>query len=249
VTDLAPIRSTGTARAVEPVAPVVTDQGLGSTGQTEPLGEDAAGHHATIGCVIPAHNQEGSIAQVIESLLAQTRVPDVVHVVVGNTTDATVDVASRYAGPHEVVTVLGEQYTEVFVHDIGQNPGEKAGAFNYGYTLLEGYDFLLAMDGEAVADDRAVEYLESEAVSETRIGAMSAISWIDDTFIIFSTQALREAMEQGSRSAPWERTGEVADRAASRGEVHPVEVLHFHPSTGGRGLMRTRIASEIGERR
>ncbi|WP_019180945.1 glycosyltransferase [Microbacterium yannicii] len=234
MTDLAPIRSTGTARAVEPVAPPVTD---------------AAGHHATIGCVIPAHNQEESIAQVIESLLAQTRVPDVVHVVVGNTTDATVDVASRYAGPHEVVTVLGEQYTEVFVHDIGRNPGEKAGAFNYGYTLLEGYDFLLAMDGEAVTDDRAVEYLESEAVAETRIGAMSAISWIDDAFIIFSTQALREAMEQGSRSAPWERTGEVADRAASHGGMHPVEVLHFHPSTGGRGLMRTRIASESGERR
>lgn len=142
--------------------------------------DDSTTHRSTIGCVIPAYNEEESIAAVIEGLLGQTRVPDVIHVVVNNTSDATVKIASQYAGPHEVTTALGEQFTEVFVHDIGKNPDKKVGALNYGYSLVEGYEYLLGVDGDTVADPRAVEYLESEAVSDTRIGGISAVYTIDD---------------------------------------------------------------------
>lgn len=138
------------------------------------------GHRSTIGCVIPAYNEEESIAEVIEALLKQTRVPDVIHVVVNNTSDATVKIASEYSGPHELTTDLGEQFTEVFVHDIGKNPDKKVGALNYGYSLVEGYDYLLGVDGDTIADSKAVEYLESEAVADSRIGGISAIYSIDD---------------------------------------------------------------------
>ncbi|MEZ3159158.1 glycosyltransferase family 2 protein [Microbacterium sp. BWT-B31] len=146
---------------------------------TAVLEEDAT-NRSTIGCVIPAYNEEETIAAVIESLLGQTRVPDAIHVVVNNTSDATVRIASRYAGPYELTTDLGDQFTEVFVHDIGKNPDKKVGALNYGYSLVEGYDFLLGVDGDTVADPRAVEYLEAEAISDTRIGGISAIYTIDD---------------------------------------------------------------------
>lgn len=142
--------------------------------------EQSTVHRSTIGCVIPAYNEEESIARVIEGLLAQTRVPDVIHVVVNNSTDATVKVASAYAGPHEIDTPLGEQFTEVFVHDIGKNPDKKVGALNYGFALVEGCDYLLGVDGDTIADDRAVEFLETEAVSDSRIGGISAIYSIDD---------------------------------------------------------------------
>jgi len=142
--------------------------------------EHATVHRSTIGCIIPAYNEEESIAQVIEALLGQTRVPDVIHVVVNNTSDATVKIASEYSGPHEITTELGEQFTEVFVHDIGKNPDKKVGALNYGYALVEGYDYLLGVDGDTTADRRAVEYLENEAVSDSRIGGISAIYTIDD---------------------------------------------------------------------
>ena len=142
--------------------------------------ENTSVHRSTIGCVIPAYNEEESIGDVLRGLLAQTRVPDVIHVVVNNTTDATVAVASEFSGPHEITTELGEQFTEVFVHDIGKNPDKKVGALNYGYALVEGYDYLLGVDGDTVADRRAVEYLETEAVSDSRIGGISAIYSIDD---------------------------------------------------------------------
>ncbi|KTS92217.1 glycosyl transferase [Microbacterium testaceum] len=142
--------------------------------------ENTSVHRSTIGCVIPAYNEEESIAAVIEALLGQTRVPDVIHVVVNNTSDNTVKIASEYSGPHEVVTDLGEQFTEVFVHDIGKNPDKKVGALNYGYSLVEGYDYLLGVDGDTIADSKAVEYLETEAVSDSRIGGISAIYTIDD---------------------------------------------------------------------
>ena len=142
--------------------------------------ENTTGHRSTIGCIIPAYNEEESIADVIQSLLAQTRVPDVIHVVVNNTSDATVRIASEFAGAHELETEMGEQFTEVFVHDIGKNPDKKVGALNYGYSLVEGYDYLLGVDGDTTADSRAVEYLETEAVSDSRIGGISAIYSIDD---------------------------------------------------------------------
>ncbi|MGF2948847.1 glycosyltransferase family 2 protein [Microbacterium alcoholitolerans] len=141
--------------------------------------EQTSVHRSTVGCVIPAYNEEASIAGVITSLLGQTRVPDVIHIVVNNTTDDTVRVASEFAGAHEIVTELGEQFTEVFVHDIGKNPDKKVGALNYGYSLVEGYDYLLGVDGDTIGDKRAVEYLETEAVSDSRIGGISAIYSID----------------------------------------------------------------------
>ncbi|NHI17598.1 glycosyltransferase family 2 protein [Microbacterium excoecariae] len=142
--------------------------------------EDVTGHRSTIGCVIPAYNEEESIGDVLRALLAQTRVPDVIHVVVNNSSDGTVRVASEFAGPHEVSTPLGDQFTEVFVHDIGKNPDKKVGALNYGYALVEGCEYLLGVDGDTVADPRAVEHLENEAVADSRIGGISAIYSIDD---------------------------------------------------------------------
>jgi len=164
-----------------------TGDGAGAVGQDHGFADDFAAvlentsvHRSTIGCVIPAYNEEESIADVIEALLGQTRVPDVIHVVVNNTSDNTVKIASEYSGPHELTTDLGEQFTEVFVHDIGKNPDKKVGALNYGYSLVEGYDYLLGVDGDTIADAKAVEYLETEAVSDSRIGGISAIYTIDD---------------------------------------------------------------------
>ncbi|MET4704648.1 glycosyltransferase [Frigoribacterium sp. UYMn621] len=135
----------------------------------------------TIGCVVPAYNEAESIAEVIESLLAQTRMPDVIHVIVNNTTDDTVKISSEYAGPHTRTVDNVEYSTEVYVHDIGVNRDKKVGALNYGFTLVEGCDYLLGVDGDTTAAPDAVAALEDEINSDTRIGGISAIFSIDDS--------------------------------------------------------------------
>lgn len=174
--------------------------------------EQASPHPVTIGCVIPARDEQRSIARLLESLLSQTRVPDVIHVVVTHTSDATVEIASRYAGPHEVATELGEQFTEVFVHDLGHQPGAKVGALNYGYTLVEGYDYLLEVAAGTVADAKVVEALEAAAVSDARIGGISVTSSARGTarpgqLSLLSTRALRAVMALNRQSVPWVKDG------------------------------------------
>ncbi|NYG59778.1 cellulose synthase/poly-beta-1,6-N-acetylglucosamine synthase-like glycosyltransferase [Nocardioides daedukensis] len=136
---------------------------------------------ATIGCVIPAYNEGETIGAVLDSLLGQTVVPDVVHVVVNNTTDHTVEVASHFAGPH-LREINGRVHeTEVFVHDIGENPDKKVGALNYGFEMVRGMDYFLGVDGDTTAEPDAVEHLLEEIESDRRIGGISAIYSIDDT--------------------------------------------------------------------
>lgn len=143
--------------------------------------EDLPTYRPTIGCVIPAYNEAETIAGVLDALLAQTRLPDVIHVIVNNTTDDTVEVAGYYAGEHVRMTRNGEQMTEIFVHDIGKNPDKKVGALNYGYSLVEGYDYLLGVDGDTTPEPDAVEELVNEIASDDRIGGISAIYSIDDS--------------------------------------------------------------------
>ncbi|WP_317450960.1 glycosyltransferase [Microbacterium thalassium] len=169
-------------------------------------GDGASRQGSTIGCVIPACDEEHSIARVIEALLGQTRVPDAIHVVVSNTADDTVGVAARFAGPHRITTVLGEQYTEVFVHDIGRTFGGEVRALNYGYALVEAFDYLVGVGGDTVADADAVERLEAEAYARDRSGGACAIQR-GRRLSIFSTQALRDQMTLHRRSTPWVADG------------------------------------------
>src|SRR6476661_3380596 len=119
---LVPLRPNVLSRFAEAgralVAPPTT-----STRTEEVPGETA--RHATIACIIPAYNEEATIGDVLASLLEQTRLPDVIHVIVNNTDDNTLDVVEPYLGLHER-TVKGVVFqTRVFVHDLGENPDKK----------------------------------------------------------------------------------------------------------------------------
>jgi poly-beta-1,6-N-acetyl-D-glucosamine synthase len=135
--------------------------------------------HATIACIIPAYNEQDTIADVLSSLLAQTRLPDVIHVIVNNTDDETLERVKPFLGPHTRM-IKGERFdTEIHVHDMGTNPDKKVGALNYGYRLTRHYDYILGVDGDTTLDRKCVEYLELEMCDDPRIGGLSAIYTID----------------------------------------------------------------------
>ena len=140
-------------------------------------------YRPTLGCIIPAYNEGETIADVLDSMLHQTRWPDVIHVIVNNTTDDTVEVASHFAGVHERIVDGEEEFTEIFVHDIGENPDKKVGALNYGFSLIEGCDYVIGVDGDTTPAPDATEALLDEISSDSRIGGISAIYSIDDSGI------------------------------------------------------------------
>ena len=136
--------------------------------------------------IIPAYNEAESIESVLRSVLKQTRLPEEIHVVVNNTKDNTFELAARFAGPRRSKHKLksGErQSTDVFIHDIGENPDKKVGALNYGFTLVQDADYLIGVDGDTTLARDAIEKLEAEITSDTRIGGISAIYSIDDTTV------------------------------------------------------------------
>jgi poly-beta-1,6-N-acetyl-D-glucosamine synthase len=135
---------------------------------------------ATIGAVVPAYNEAATIKAVLKGLLRQTRLPDVVHVVVNNTSDKTFAKASKLAGEHVVTRKGRRQRTRVYVHDLGELADKKVGALNYGFRLVRGADYLLGVDGDTVLAKDAIERLEAEMDSDPRIGGISAIYTVDN---------------------------------------------------------------------
>jgi biofilm PGA synthesis N-glycosyltransferase PgaC len=135
--------------------------------------------HATIAAVVPCYNEQDTIEGVIKALLAQTRMPDIIHIVVNNTDDDTIEIANRYRGLHRRAVRGVEFSTIVEIHDMGENADRKVGALNFGYRLARGYDFVLGVDGDTVLDRQAVEWLEMEMIDDPRIGGLSAIYTID----------------------------------------------------------------------
>lgn len=161
-------------------------------------------YRPVIGCVIPAYNEAESIEGVLRSLLKQTRLPDEIHVVVNNTSDDTFDLAAKFAGPRtskrKAKKGLPRQTTEVYVHDIGENPDKKVGALNYGYGLIGHADYLLGVDGDTTLATDCVEQLEAEIMSDTRIGGISAIYSIDDAPFKISQGPVAPFLVAGQRA-------------------------------------------------
>jgi len=135
---------------------------------------------ARIVCIIPAYNEAETIESVLEGLLAQTRLPDAVHVIINNSSDNSFELARAYAGEYSVERGDAIQNTAIYVHDMGKVPDKKVGALNYGFRLAEGADFLLGVDGDTVMSPDALELMEAEVTSDPRIGGISAIYTVDN---------------------------------------------------------------------
>ncbi len=63
----------------------------------------------SVSVIVPVRNEVRSIGPLLESLAAQTRVPDEVVVCDGGSTDGTLDIVARYAGEGMRITVLREK--------------------------------------------------------------------------------------------------------------------------------------------
>ncbi|MCZ2404899.1 glycosyltransferase family 2 protein [Paenarthrobacter sp. Z7-10] len=118
----------------------------------------------TVTVLIPAHNEEASLAGTIASLLSQSHRPERVIVVADNCTDATVEVAQR--GGVEVLESV-------------DNSKKKAGALNQALQRLlperGNNDLLMVMDADTMLDDGFLEQAVARFTSDRALMAVGGL--------------------------------------------------------------------------
>jgi cellulose synthase/poly-beta-1,6-N-acetylglucosamine synthase-like glycosyltransferase len=193
---------------------------------------------AKIIVVVPAHNEQNTIAATLRALLAQTRKPDRILVVADNCTDQTVAVASRFGKKVTVIETVG-------------NRDRKVGALALAWQeyVAHGYDFLLGVDADTVLAPTSLEDLEIELEANPKVGGIMArytfdpalgasrfartlirlqrmefAAWTLDmlarkrsTYVLggqatlFRVRALQEVVDGEKRLSPWDREAQVED--------------------------------------
>ena len=110
-------------------------------------GRPRPGAEPRVVVLVPAHDEEGCIAEALRSVWAQSRVPDRVMVAADNCSDGTAEVARLWGA--EVFETVG-------------NAHKKAGALNQALRLLLpqlGDDAaVLVMDADSFLDEGFVEH-------------------------------------------------------------------------------------------
>jgi cellulose synthase/poly-beta-1,6-N-acetylglucosamine synthase-like glycosyltransferase len=125
--------------------------------------------------LVPARNEEVGVLTSLESLAGQTRRPDLIVVVVNNSTDRTQEYARQFAED--------ERTPPTVVLNLDDNPHKKAGALNYGLRWLRGavggrlngqVGQVLVMDADTELHPKFIERARNVIASDPEIGGVSA---------------------------------------------------------------------------
>jgi len=116
--------------------------------------------HSCIVAMVPAYNEEEGIAETIESLLAQTRRPDLIVVIPNGCRDRTAEIARRYP---------------VTVYELDRCEHKKSEALNRGWWKYARHaDLVVCTDGDTVLPPHAVADWEAEFAANPGLGGSSS---------------------------------------------------------------------------
>lgn len=114
--------------------------------------------------LIPAHNEEACLSSAISSVLAQSRVPDEVVVVLDNCEDTSEEIAASF-------------YPAVLRFKTQDNDQKKAGALNQVISLIadlvDDDDLLMVMDADSELDPHFIA--NAEGAMESDVGAVGGV--------------------------------------------------------------------------
>lgn len=177
--------------------------------------------------LIPAYNEEGSISATIESVLAQTRVPDVIVVVPNGCSDDTAEIARQFP-----VTVM----------ELPRLEHKKSEALNLAWSEYGvDADLVISMDADTVFPSNAVADWEGEFLGNRNLGGSTSKFTIQGPGILtriqksefsagidaslrkgsttvlagagacFDGDILRDVASRPDREGPWSYTSQVED--------------------------------------
>ena len=126
--------------------------------------------------IIPAHNEQDSIGQTLESLANQSLLPKKVVVVNDNSTDKTKTIIEDFSKKYTWVTL---------VNNVSSNehlPGSKIiNAFYKGYeTLDDSFDVICKFDADLIFPSNYLEQLSKHYSSNPKLGMASGFCYIQN---------------------------------------------------------------------
>lgn len=121
--------------------------------------------------LIPAHNEEKTIGDVIAALLAQTRVPDQIVVIPNGCTDRTADVARQYP---------------VTVCELPKLPHKKSEALNIAWhQFCATADLVVCLDADTILPENAVHDWAAEFAADPQLaGSSSKFTMLGDQLLV-----------------------------------------------------------------
>ncbi|GAA0486138.1 glycosyltransferase family 2 protein [Streptomyces sp. NPDC046215] len=135
---------------------------------------DGAALYDTV-ILVPARNEEVGVLTSLDSLARQSRRPDLIVVVVNNSTDRTEEFARQFADD--------ESTPQTVVLNFEDNPHKKAGALNYGLNwlreavggrLTNTVRHVLVMDADTELHPKFIERARNVIASDPELGGVSA---------------------------------------------------------------------------
>lgn len=126
--------------------------------------------------IIPAHNEQDSIGQTLESLANQSLLPKKVVVVNDNSTDNTKTIIEDFSKKYTWLTL---------VNNVSSNehlPGSKIiNAFYKGYeTLNDSFDVICKFDADLIFPSNYLEQLSKHYSSNPKLGMASGFCYIQN---------------------------------------------------------------------
>lgn len=124
--------------------------------------------------IIPAHNEQDSIADTLESLINQTLKPKEIVVVNDNSTDATKDIITRYVNLYSWINLVNNTSSNQHL------PGSKIiNAFYKGFEILDdSYDVICKFDADLIFPFNYLEELSNHFNENSKLGMASGFCYI-----------------------------------------------------------------------
>ena len=124
--------------------------------------------------IIPAHNEESSLALTLESLIKQTLQPNRIVIVNDNSTDSTQEIAEGFCKEYNYISLINT------TSDNKHLPGSKIiNAFNKGLeTLDDEYEIICKFDADLIFPENYLEQLSLHFRANKKLGMASGFCYI-----------------------------------------------------------------------
>lgn len=125
--------------------------------------------------VIPAHNEEAFIALTLESLAAQTVLPERVVVVNDNSTDKTHAIVDGFSVRYPWISIVEKKSDTIHL------PGSKViHAFQKGYEQLDAnYDIIVKLDADLILPNDYFEKIIQAFQNDPAVGMAGGFAYIE----------------------------------------------------------------------